>query len=130
MRVCVQNLLICAPTGAGKTNCALLAVLHEIERHIDEHGVLSRDMFKIVYIAPMKALAAEVAAKFQERLSPLGITVKELTGDMQLTKVGWHVFLCSQHGVVRACVFESFSVAVCEHGTCCLSSNSPMSEQL
>ena len=34
----------------------------------------------------MKALAAEMAAGFGRRLEPLGLTVKELTGDMQLTK--------------------------------------------
>ncbi|RVE62284.1 hypothetical protein OJAV_G00155540 [Oryzias javanicus] len=34
----------------------------------------------------MKALAAEMTNYFSKRLEPLGITVKELTGDMQLTK--------------------------------------------
>lgn len=34
----------------------------------------------------MKALAQEVVAKFSERLTPLGMVVKEYTGDMQLTK--------------------------------------------
>eukprot|EP00775_Hariotina_reticulata_P011234 gene11234-11383_t len=34
----------------------------------------------------MKALAAEVTANFGKRLAPLGLVVKELTGDMQLTK--------------------------------------------
>ena len=34
----------------------------------------------------MKALAAEMVANFGGRLAPLGITVRELTGDMQLTK--------------------------------------------
>ena len=34
----------------------------------------------------MKALAAEMVANFGRRLEPLGITVRELTGDMQLTK--------------------------------------------
>ena len=34
----------------------------------------------------MKALAAEMVANFGRRLEPLGIQVKELTGDMQLTK--------------------------------------------
>lgn len=34
----------------------------------------------------MKALAAEMTNYFGKRLEPLGITVKELTGDMQLTK--------------------------------------------
>ena len=34
----------------------------------------------------MKALAAEMVQNFGRRLAPLGIAVKELTGDMQLTK--------------------------------------------
>ncbi len=34
----------------------------------------------------MKALAAEMVRNFGTRLTPLGISVKELTGDMQLTK--------------------------------------------
>ena len=34
----------------------------------------------------MKALAAEMTANFSKRLSPLGVSVRELTGDMQLTK--------------------------------------------
>lgn len=34
----------------------------------------------------MKALAAEMADNFGKRLGPLGVQVKELTGDMQLTK--------------------------------------------
>jgi activating signal cointegrator complex subunit 3 len=49
-------------------------------------GVLQKKDFKIIYVAPMKALAAEVVAKFAYRLGPLGMEVKELTGDMQLTK--------------------------------------------
>ena len=34
----------------------------------------------------MKALAAEMVRTFGKRLAPLGISVRELTGDMQLTK--------------------------------------------
>lgn len=34
----------------------------------------------------MKALAAEMTASFGKRLSTLGVSVRELTGDMQLTK--------------------------------------------
>ena len=34
----------------------------------------------------MKALAAEMAENFGKRLAPLGLVVRELTGDMQLTK--------------------------------------------
>ena len=45
------------------------------------------DRFKIVYVAPMKALAQEIVVKFGKRLKALGIVCRELTGDMQLTKV-------------------------------------------
>ena len=34
----------------------------------------------------MKALAAEMVRNFGGRLQPLGIVVRELTGDMSLTK--------------------------------------------
>ena len=34
----------------------------------------------------MKALAAEMTRNFGKKLQPLGILVRELTGDMQLTK--------------------------------------------
>ncbi|XP_041762573.1 activating signal cointegrator 1 complex subunit 3 [Anopheles merus] len=80
-----ENLLVCAPTGAGKTNVAMLTIVYTIRQFVDQ-GVIHRDQFKIVYVAPMKALAAEMTANFGRRLQPLGISVRELTGDMQLTK--------------------------------------------
>ncbi|KAI4335915.1 hypothetical protein L6164_014511 [Bauhinia variegata] len=80
-----ENILVCAPTGAGKTNIAMISVLHEIGQHFRD-GYLHKDEFKIVYVAPMKALAAEVTSTFSQRLSPLNMTVRELTGDMQLSK--------------------------------------------
>ena len=48
--------------------------------------MIKKDAFKVVYVAPMKALAAEMAANFSKKLAPLGLSVRELTGDMQLTK--------------------------------------------
>lgn len=66
-----DNLLICAPTGAGKTNVAMLTVVNTIRTFTDQ-GVIHRDQFKIVYVAPMKALAAEMVQNFGKRLSPLG----------------------------------------------------------
>lgn len=80
-----ENLLICAPTGAGKTDVAMLTVLKAISHHISEN-VIDFQSFKIVYVAPMKALAAEITGKFSKRLAYLGIKVRELTGDMQMTK--------------------------------------------
>jgi activating signal cointegrator complex subunit 3 len=81
-----ENLLVAAPTGAGKTNVALMTVLREIGRHLIDDDTVDRDSFKIIYIAPMKALAAEMVRSFQKRLAPLGVRVAELTGDMQLTR--------------------------------------------
>lgn len=75
-----ENMLVCAPTGAGKTDIAMLTVLRCIEQHMDEIGRIAKSDFKIVYIAPMKALAAEIARKFSKRLESLGISVRELTG--------------------------------------------------
>lgn len=42
--------------------------------------------FKVIYIAPLKALAAEIVGKFDSALKYLGVKVRELTGDMSLTK--------------------------------------------
>ncbi|KAF5338188.1 hypothetical protein D9757_014975 [Collybiopsis confluens] len=45
------------------------------------------DSFKIIYIAPMKALVQEMVGNFTSRLtSAYGVKVAELTGDSQLTK--------------------------------------------
>ena len=81
------NMLICAPTGSGKTNVAMLAILREIGEHRNpETGEIMLDDFKIVYIAPLKALVQEQVGNFGKRLEPYGIRVSELTGDRQLTK--------------------------------------------
>ncbi|KAI8322612.1 Sec63-domain-containing protein, partial [Martensiomyces pterosporus] len=95
-----ENILLSAPTGAGKTDVALLTILRTIAHYCspapseldwpDESQrpefVVAKSDFKIVYVAPMKALAAEVVEKYQSRLKWLGIKCRELTGDMQLTK--------------------------------------------
>ena len=84
-----ENLLVCAPTGAGKTDVAMLSILQCVRRHarIDGERIhVDRNAFKMVYVAPMKALVAEVVAKFSKRLRFLGLQVRELTGDMQLTR--------------------------------------------
>lgn len=82
-----ENLLICAPTGSGKTNVAMLTILREIGKHRrPETGEIMLDNFKIVYIAPLKALVQEQVGNFGKRLEPYGVKVSELTGDRQLTK--------------------------------------------
>jgi pre-mRNA-splicing helicase BRR2 len=80
------NMLICAPTGSGKTNVAMLTMLREIGKNRNSRGEIDLDAFKIVYIAPLKALVQEQVGNFGKRLEPYGIKVSELTGDRQLTK--------------------------------------------
>ncbi|KAL2756416.1 hypothetical protein ACRALDRAFT_1042526 [Sodiomyces alcalophilus JCM 7366] len=81
------NMLICAPTGSGKTNVAMLTILREIGKNRNpQTGEIDLDAFKIVYIAPLKALVQEQVGNFGKRLEPYGIKVSELTGDRQLTK--------------------------------------------
>ncbi|EFX02787.1 dead deah box DNA helicase [Grosmannia clavigera kw1407] len=90
-----ENMLICAPTGAGKTDAAMLTILHTIGQYclpnpsedatVSDFAVDTED-FKIVYVAPMKALAAEITEKLGKRLAWLGVQCREYTGDMHLTK--------------------------------------------
>src|ERR1700760_3268475 len=90
-----ENMLICAPTGAGKTDAAMLTILNAIAKNtvpspIDEPDAtdfaVQTEDFKIVYVAPMKALAAEITEKLGKRLAWLGVQVREFTGEVHLTK--------------------------------------------
>ncbi|KAG9826211.1 Sec63-domain-containing protein, partial [Aureobasidium melanogenum] len=90
-----ENMLICAPTGAGKTDAAMLTILNTIAKNVtpspfdDPNATdlaVALNDFKIVYVAPMKALAAEITEKLGKRLAWLGVQCRELTGDMHLTK--------------------------------------------
>jgi activating signal cointegrator complex subunit 3 len=84
-----ENVLVCAPTGAGKTNVAMLTVVAHF-RDVGLIGEKRKESIetgkKVVYIAPMKALAQEIVEKFSSKLKGLGLIVRELTGDMQLSR--------------------------------------------
>jgi len=67
------NVLVAAPTGAGKTDIALLAVLR----------ALKYDKAQVIYIVPMKALASEIFNKYS-RLLGSKIPVIEYTGDTEI----------------------------------------------
>lgn len=83
-----ENLLLCAPTGAGKTNVAMLAILRAIDNYRNlSNGKITTKDFKIVYIAPLKALVQEQTRELERRLTPtFGIVVNELTGDASLSR--------------------------------------------
>nr|GLL37108.1 DExH-box ATP-dependent RNA helicase DExH12-like [Ipomoea trifida] len=81
-----ENILLCAPTGAGKTNVAMLTILQQIALNRNEDGSFNHSKYKIVYVAPMKALVAEVVSNLSNRLQVYGVNVKELSGDQTLTR--------------------------------------------
>eukprot|EP00758_Cryptobia_borreli_P009473 Tbor_TRINITY_DN5484_c3_g1::TRINITY_DN5484_c3_g1_i1::g.25024::m.25024 len=84
-----ENLLICAPTGAGKTNVALITILRVLDTYKTnpEGDSFRYNDFKIVYIAPMKALVQEVVQTFSRLLEPFNIiNVAELSGDSGLSR--------------------------------------------
>lgn len=78
----------------GKTDVALLTILrclsnlagNPLTSMSDPPKLPPASAYKIVYVAPLKALAAEVTQKFAKRLAWAGVKVRELTGDMKLTK--------------------------------------------
>jgi len=78
----------------GKTDVALLTILRCLSQLATEPltslsappALPPASAYKIVYVAPLKALAAEVTQKFAKRLAWAGVRVRELTGDMKLTR--------------------------------------------
>lgn len=69
------NVLLSAPTGAGKSNVALLALVKCLN-----------DGFKCICIAPLKALVQEQVKTLQSKLAHLDYTVAELSGDNALSR--------------------------------------------
>lgn len=51
-----ENILVCAPTGAGKTNIAMLTVLHEIAANMSD-GIIQASQFRV---ASPRALAEQL----------------------------------------------------------------------
>lgn len=70
-----SNVLIGAPTGSGKTIMSEMAMLRVFKQ---------TPKSKIIYVAPLKALAKERIIDWKKRLEngPLGKVVLELTGDV------------------------------------------------
>lgn len=84
-----ENILLCAPTGAGKTNVAMLTILQQIGLNMNMNkngGSINHSDYKIVYVAPMKALVAEVVGNLSNRLQQYGVVVQELSGDQSLNR--------------------------------------------
>ncbi|KAK1370135.1 hypothetical protein POM88_036227 [Heracleum sosnowskyi] len=92
-----ENLLLLALTGAGKTNVAMLTILKQIALNRNEDSSFNHSNYKIVYVAPMKALVAEVVGNLFNRLKQFEVNEKELSGDQTLT----HQQIEETHIIIR-----------------------------
>lgn len=54
-------------------SCLSFRLIQQLVRQHIRNGALERGGIKAIYVAPMKALAQEVVAKFSQRLKPLGL---------------------------------------------------------
>ncbi|XP_065335350.1 probable ATP-dependent DNA helicase HFM1 isoform X2 [Cloeon dipterum] len=78
-----RPVVVAAPTGSGKTvifELAIVWLLMQIER--ESPGWTD---FKIIYIAPVKALCSERLADWNEKFGSVGLSCSEVTGDMENT---------------------------------------------
>lgn len=83
-----KNLLVSAPTGAGKTVCFELAIFRLIHSELKEatNKQLSSNGLhgKIVYISPTKSLCSERFEDWKAKFAPLLLRVELVTGDSRI----------------------------------------------
>lgn len=75
-----NSLVVCAPTGSGKT-CVLELALARLWSSAPPSTTRGPTRPMAIYIAPLKALTHERRLDWEKKLGPLGISVVELTGD-------------------------------------------------
>jgi len=72
-----QNILICTPSGSGKTLVGIMAMAN----------ILLKGLGSAIYLVPYKALAAEKETQFKKIFQPNHISVKAITGDTEENSV-------------------------------------------
>ncbi|XP_059489970.1 probable ATP-dependent DNA helicase HFM1 isoform X2 [Neocloeon triangulifer] len=77
-----RPIVVAAPTGSGKTAIFELAIVRLLMQ-IEKKCPAWKD-YKIVYMAPVKALCSERQTDWTEKFGPLGLSCTEVTGDMEL----------------------------------------------
>ncbi|XP_018902147.2 uncharacterized protein [Bemisia tabaci] len=74
-----DSIVVAAPTGSGKTVIFELAIM----RLLEQHWPFSENCFKIVYMAPIKALCSERYNDWKSKFFQIGLKCLELTGDTE-----------------------------------------------
>ncbi|KAJ8721970.1 hypothetical protein PYW08_004372 [Mythimna loreyi] len=73
-----KSIVVCAPTGSGKTVVFEMAIV-QLLMELDEKQYT--DDFKIIYMAPVKALCTERLTEWYSKFTKLGLLCIEVTGD-------------------------------------------------
>ncbi|CAE7211004.1 unnamed protein product, partial [Rhizoctonia solani] len=81
-----SNMVISAPTGAGKTVLFELSVI----RLVQSENNTAQSAYKCVYMAPTKAICSERSRDWSAKFAHLGVKCCELTGDtMKSGRSAW-----------------------------------------
>jgi ATP-dependent Lhr-like helicase len=73
-----ENALLLSPTGSGKTEAALLPLLHRLQKLQESKELFG---FYILYITPLRALNRDVFKRIEELCEHLGLSVAVRHGD-------------------------------------------------
>jgi hypothetical protein len=92
-----NNMLVCAPTGAGKTNIALLTIARELLLHMQD-GVLHVADFKIVYVAFAYLHVADASAAASQMSLQVCCTDESVGGrsHSEIFREAWLLRCCSE----------------------------------
>ncbi|KAJ2948978.1 hypothetical protein O0L34_g5918 [Tuta absoluta] len=73
-----KSMVVCAPTGSGKTVIFEMAIV-QLLMELDDKNYTGD--FKIIYMAPVKALCSERLSEWYPKFTRLGLNCIEVTGD-------------------------------------------------
>ena len=76
-----KNLIVSAPTGSGKTVLFELAIARDIYKPESKET----NLFKAIYIAPIKALCQQKFMEWSAKFKKLNLNLLELTGDTEMS---------------------------------------------
>lgn len=79
-----EPLLVCAPTGSGKTGVLELAIIRVL-MDCYERNIESIERVKMIYLAPTRALCAERKEDWANKFQSFGLQCVELTGDYNVS---------------------------------------------